>query len=244
MRAVQIASFGGPENLQVVDVPRPEPGPNEVLIRVVRCGVNPVDRSQLIGRWQWLQLPHIPGSEIAGTVEMLGPGVGGLTPGQRVGVAWRLFCGRCHYCLRGHEQLCMSDPRTATAPAMPGAFTEGGYAEYAVVPAANAIPLPDNVDFDAACTATLDGVTAWHMMERARVAPGDHVHLATFYAQEQEIVGSTGGSRVDLVQCLDAMARGALKAVVYKRFPLASAAAAIQALGDQGRLGKIVLEVA
>ena len=60
MRAVQITAFGGPEGLELVDVPRPEPGPNEVLIRVVRTGVNPVDRSQLTGRWTWLQLPHIP----------------------------------------------------------------------------------------------------------------------------------------------------------------------------------------
>jgi 2-desacetyl-2-hydroxyethyl bacteriochlorophyllide A dehydrogenase len=347
MRAMQITAFGGPEHLKLVDVPRPEPGPNEVLIRVVRSGVNPVDRSQLIGRWPWLQLPHIPGSEIAGTVEALGPGVDGIAAGQRVAVALRLFCGRCHYCLRGEEQRCMSDPRTTTAPAIPGAFTEGGYAEYTVVPAANAIPVPDAVDFDSACAAALDGVTAWHMVERARVAPGERVlvvgasgglgtfflqicrlcgavpyavtgspqhrahleslgaaavidrttqdvaaearrladgrgmdvvldptgaaswaasigalarggryatcgiltgpevtlNLAPFYAQEQEIVGSTGGKRVDLVQCLDALARGTLRAVLYRRFPLVEAGAALNALSDQGRLGKVLLEV-
>ncbi|MGH2369228.1 MAG: alcohol dehydrogenase catalytic domain-containing protein, partial [Chloroflexota bacterium] len=183
MRAVQITAFGGPENLSVVDLPRPEPGPNEVLIKVVHSGVNPVDRSQLTGRWQWLRLPHIPGSEIAGTVEALGSGVTGVAVGQRVGVALRLFCGRCHYCLRGLEQLCTSDPRSATAPAIPGAFTEGGYAEYTVVPAANAISIPEGVDFDAACTATLDGVTAWHMVDRARVGTGDRVL----------VVGASGG---------------------------------------------------
>lgn len=347
MRAVQITAFGGPEGLQLVEVPRPEPGANEVLVRVVRSGVNPVDRSQLTGRWQWLRLPHIPGSEIAGTVEAVGPGVSDITPGQRVGVALRLFCGRCPYCLRGEEQQCMADPRTSVSPAIPGAFTEGGYAEYTVVPAANAIPLPDAVDFDAACAATLDGVTAWHMVDRARVQPGDRVlvvgasgglgtfflqmcrlrgavpyavtgssshsatfeelgaeavidrtsqevaaearrltggrgvdvvldptgaaswqasiaalarggryatcgiltgaevtlNLATFYAQEQEIVGSTGGKRLDLVQCLDALARGALRAIIHRRFPLAQAAEAIRALDERGRLGKILLEV-
>ncbi|MBI3974702.1 MAG: alcohol dehydrogenase catalytic domain-containing protein [Chloroflexi bacterium] len=347
MRAVQITAFGGPENLKVVDVPRPEPGANEVLVKIVRSGVNPVDRSQLIGRWQWLQLPHIPGSEIAGTIAALGPGVSGLKIGQRVGVALRLFCGRCYYCLRGQEQLCESDPRSATAPAIPGAFTEGGYAEYTAVPAVNAIPLPDEVDFDAACTATLDGVTAWHMVDRARVEPGDCVlvvgatgglgtfflqlcrlrgavpfavtgtpqhagrleelgaeatidrtaqdvaaearrltdgrgmnvvldptgaaswpasigslarggryatcgiltgaevtlNLAPFYTQEQEAIGSTGGTRLDLAQCLDAIARGTLRAVIYKHFPLEDAAAAMAALGDEHRLGKVLLTI-
>jgi NADPH:quinone reductase-like Zn-dependent oxidoreductase len=69
------------------------------------------------------------------------------------------------------------------------------------------------------------------------------LNLAPFYAQEQEIVGSTGGTRLDLVQCLDAMARGRLRATVYKRFPLDQAAAAIGALSDEGRLGKVLLDV-
>jgi len=348
MRAVQITAFGGPEHLRLVERPQPTPGPNEVLVKVMRCGVNPVDRSQLAGRWPWLQLPHIPGSEIAGTVAALGPGVQGLEVGQRIAVALRLFCGRCHYCLQGKEELCMSDPRTTTAPAMPGAFTEGGYAEYTVVPAANVLPVPESVDADAACAATLDGVTAWHMVDRARLAPGERVlvvgttgglgtfflqicrlrgavpyavtgspeharrleelgaeavidrttqdvaaearrltggrgmdvvldpigkeswpssiaalarggrlatcgiltgpevslNLAPFYAQEQEIIGSTGGTRFDLAQCLDAMARGRLRPVIYKHFPLEQAAEAIRALGDEGRLGKVLLDIA
>lgn len=348
MKAVQIVAFGGPEHLAFGDVPTPEPGPGEVRVRVTRCGVNPVDRSQVLGRWQWLTLPHIPGSEIAGTVDALGPGVGGLHVGERVAVALRLFCNRCHYCLQGREQLCMADPRTLTAPAIPGAFTEGGYAEYTIIPAANAIPVPTGLDDDHACVAALDGLTAWHMVEQARVRVGDHVlvvgasgglgtlflqmvarrgavahavtgsmenadqlrgfgaatvtdrtsgdvaaavrnltggrgmdvvldptgaaswvssmgalarggryatcgiltgaevtfNLAPFYAQEHEIIGSTGGSRRDLVECMAAMARHEVWVPIHARYPLARAADAMRALGDPGRLGKVLLDVA
>lgn len=348
MKAVQIVAFGGPEHLAYREVATPEPGPGEVRIRVARCGVNPVDRSQVLGRWPWLALPHTPGSEIAGTVDALGPGVDGVRPGERVAVALRLFCNRCHYCLRGQEQLCMADPRTRTAPAIPGAFTEGGYAEYTVIPALNAIPVPEALDDDRACVAALDGLTAWHMVDRARVGAGDHVlvvgasgglgtlflqmvarrgavahavtgsmanadhlrafgaatvtdrsavdvaaaardltdgrgmdvvldptgaaswvsslgalarggryatcgiltgaevtlNLAPFYAQEHEVIGSTGGTRRDLVECMAAMARGEIRVPVHARFPLAAAADAMRALGDPGRLGKVLLDVA
>jgi len=70
-----------------------------------------------------------------------------------------------------------------------------------------------------------------------------NLNLAPFYAQEQEIVGSTGGRRLDLVHCLDALAQGRLRAVIYKRFPLDQAPSAIDALSDHGRLGKVLLEV-
>jgi NADPH:quinone reductase-like Zn-dependent oxidoreductase len=69
------------------------------------------------------------------------------------------------------------------------------------------------------------------------------LNLAPFYAQEQEIIGSTGGKRFDLVQCLDAMAQGRLRAIVYKRFPLDQAATALGALSDSSRVGKVLLEV-
>ena len=348
MRAVQITAFGGPEQLRVVDVPRPEPGPDQALIRVAYCGVNPVDRSQLTGRWSWLPIPHTPGSEISGTVEAVGELAGGLRPGQKVAIAFRVFCGRCHYCLQGREEACNADPHSANAPIMVGLPSEGGYAEYVLVPARNVLPLPDGVDLAAACAAALDGVTAWHETQRAEVQAGDRVlvtgasgglgtffiqfakqrgavvyaitgkadltdrlralgadaiidrskedvaarareltdgrgvdvvldstgaatlpahlaalaplgrlalggiltgaeapiNLAPFYAQQQQIIGSTGGSRRDLAQVLDAIARGAVSPVVWRRFPLAEAAQALGALNAPDRFGKVLLEVA
>ncbi len=105
MKAWQFAAFGGPERLEMREVERPAPGPGEVLVRVTRCGVNPIDRSVLSGRFAWLALPHTPGAEIVGTVEALGAGTAGAPPvGSPVALAFRLFCGRCYYCLRGREE--------------------------------------------------------------------------------------------------------------------------------------------
>jgi NADPH:quinone reductase-like Zn-dependent oxidoreductase len=348
MRAVQITTFDGPDGLRVVDGPRPAPKADEVLVRVRRCGVNPVDRSQATGRWDWLTLPHIAGSEISGIVEEVGALAGPLQRGQSVAVAFRIFCGRCHYCLQGREEACNADPRSANAPIMVGLPSEGGFAEYVVVPAKNVLPIPADVDFDAGCVAVLDGITAWHETERADIRPGDHVlvtgasgglgtffiqfaklrgavvhavtgraataarlrqlgadsvidrrsedvaqrareltagrgvdaildstgagmfganlralaplgrlvicgiltgpeaqlNLAPFYAQQQQVIGSTGGSRRDLEAVLAAMGRGKVQPVIWRHFPLDRAADAMRALDDPDRFGKVVLDVA
>lgn len=347
MRAVQIASFDGPDGLRVVERPRPTPKADEVLVQVRHCGVNPVDRSQTTGRWQWLGLPHVPGSEISGVVAETGALVSHVQPGAPVAVAFRVFCGRCHYCLRGREEACNADPRSSNAPIMVGLPSEGGYAEYVIAPGQNVLPIPAGVALDVACAATLDGVTAWHEADRASIEPGDHVlvtgatgglgtffiqiaklrgavvyaltgrpetaerlrrlgadavidrrgadvagqvrelsggrgvdaildstgagsfganlqalaplgrlvicgilagataelNLAPFYAQQQQIIGSTGGSRRDLEALLDAMARGKVQPVMWRHFPLEQAADAMRALDDPQRFGKVVLDV-
>jgi NADPH:quinone reductase-like Zn-dependent oxidoreductase len=349
MRAWQIAKFGGPECLELHEVETPTPGPGEALVRVAYCGVNPLDRGLLAGRFTWLALPHTPGTEIVGTVEAVGPAgdEAPLAVGTSVAVAFRLFCGRCYYCLRGREEACIADPRGAVAPLAVGVVTPGGYAEYVRVPAKNCLPLPAGLALDAACTAVVDGTTAWHLIERARVAPEDYVlvvgatggvglyavqiasahgarvaalargpekarrlaeygaelvldrtvedvvqrlrdwtggrgvdaaldpvgaatwdtslaalaplgryatcgvltgaevklNLAPFYAQEQEIVGATGGTRAELLHTLDGLARGRLRSAIWRTFPFAEAPAALAALGDEDRFGKILLQV-
>ena len=349
MKAWQITAFGGPEQLELREVEPPTPGPGEALVRVSYCGVNPIDRSVISGRFQWLPLPHTPGAEIVGTVAALGPVPTGVPPvGTAVALAFRIFCGQCYYCLRGREEACSSDPRGATAPVALGVTAPGGYAEYVVVPAKNCLPLPTGVEPADACTAVVDGATAWHMVDRARVAPEERVlvvgatggvglyamqiarargarvaalargaekaqhlreygaelvidrttedvlarlrrwsggrgvdvaidpvgaatwetslaalaplgryatcgmltggdvelNLAPFYASQHEIVGSTGGARVDLLQCLEGLAVGRLRAEIWRTYPLAEAPQALDALGDETRFGKIVLQVA
>ena len=134
MRAVHIASFDGQAGLRAVEMTRPAPKADEVLVRVRHCGVNPVDRSQSTGRWTWLALPHVPGSEISGVVEEAGALVSHVQPGTPAAVACHVFCGRCHYCLRGREEACNADPRSANAPMVVGLPSEGGDVEYVIAP--------------------------------------------------------------------------------------------------------------
>src|SRR5215210_4441160 len=110
MRAWQLTAFGAPDGLELREVQRPSPGAGEVLVRVTHCGVNPIDRAVIGGRFPWVALPHTPGAEIVGVVEGLGPmGTGEAPPvGTPVALAFRLFCGHCAMCLVGREEACES----------------------------------------------------------------------------------------------------------------------------------------
>lgn len=167
MRAVQFETTGGPEELRVVDLPTPEPAAAEVLIRVEACGLNRLDIMMRSGQVPCNPMPHIPGSEPAGAIAALGPGVRGLAEGQRVTVAPYLFCGSCEFCLSGREEICLKS-------AILGHATQGGYAQYVAVPATNVIPLPDGVSAEQAAAVSLAMLTAYHMLvTRARVQPGE-----------------------------------------------------------------------
>ena len=116
---------GGP--LRLVDRAVPEPGPNEIRVRVTVCGVCRTDLHLAEGDLA----PHgpdvVPGHEVVGTVDALGPGADRFSVGARVGIAWlRHTCGTCRFCRRGDENLCL-DPRFT------GWDADGGYAEHAVV---------------------------------------------------------------------------------------------------------------
>ncbi|HEY8476248.1 MAG TPA: zinc-binding dehydrogenase [Chloroflexota bacterium] len=169
MRAVVFHEHGGPEVLAPAEVPRPEAGPGQVVVRVRACGVNRLDIWVRSGRRGPVPLPHIQGSEVAGEVAEVGPGVVGVEAGQRVVVYPWLFCGHCEACLGGTETVC---DRTDIL----GVQSQGGYAEYVAVPAANALPLPPALDFVEGAAVTLSTLTAWHMVVgRARVQPGETV---------------------------------------------------------------------
>jgi Zn-dependent alcohol dehydrogenases len=123
---------GGP--LRPVEAPDPQPGPGEVRVRA--CGVRRTDLDLVEGDLLPRRPMTVPGHEVVGAVDVLGPGAGRFAVGERVGIAWlRGTCGRCRWCRTGRENLC-------PGAAFTGWDADGGYAEYAVVPEAFAYRLP------------------------------------------------------------------------------------------------------
>jgi NADPH:quinone reductase-like Zn-dependent oxidoreductase len=170
MRAVFIEQQGGPEVVQVGEQPTPEPGPGQVLIKVGACGVNWLDILIREGRTPAnIAFPRIMGSEVAGTVAALGPGVASIAEGARVAVHPYLHCGTCEFCLAGEESVCIRGD-------ILGLMSNGGYAEYVTVPANSLVPLPESLSFVDAAAVSLATLTAWHMLiTRARLKPGESV---------------------------------------------------------------------
>jgi len=167
MRAVPITTHGGPDVLTLRDVPEPTPSAGDAIVRVRACALNHLDLWQRRGIARVAQLPHIPGSDIAGEVVDGGPS--GLPAGTRVIVHPGLTCGRCAACFAGHDSLC-------DHYGVVGYQSEGGYAELVAVPAANLVSIPDGVTFESAAAFPLTFLTAWHMLvSRANVRAGETV---------------------------------------------------------------------
>ncbi|MCY0878736.1 MAG: zinc-binding dehydrogenase [Firmicutes bacterium] len=168
MRAVVFDHFGDSAALAWREVPTPEPGPGEVLVRVAYVGVNRLDVMARAGEVGAIPLPHISGSEVAGIVVQGGAGTR-IASGTRVAVAPYLYCGQCEFCLKGQETLCLQSD-------ILGLNSQGGYAEYVVAPERSLVPLPDGVSERDAAAVALSAVTAWHMLvDQVRIKPGDVV---------------------------------------------------------------------
>lgn len=168
MKAVRIHQHGGPEVLRYEDVPEPEIGPEDALIRVKACALNFLDiwvRRGIPG----IKLPHIPGSDVAGIIEKLGQDVEGFSKGERVVINPGISCGQCEYCQQGEDSLCLSFH-------IIGEQVDGGYAELVRVPARNLMRIPEGFSFEEAAAAPLVFLTAWRaLITRAKVRPGEDV---------------------------------------------------------------------
>jgi NADPH:quinone reductase-like Zn-dependent oxidoreductase len=189
MRAAVFSEFGGPEQIHLADVEIPEPGPGEVRLSVKASAMNHLDLWIRRGLPLKITMPHIGGSDVAGVVDAVGPGVQGITSGTRVVVDPSLdydwYDG------------------TPSGPGLPGKefriigeHTQGGFAEFCVVPADNLLEIPEHVPFETAAAASLVSVTAWRgLMVRGALRTGETVL----------ITGGSGGVSTVAIQ----MARAA-----------------------------------
>ncbi len=159
MRAVHIADSGAPEDvLEIRELPRPEPGPEEVTVAVRACALQHADVFARVGHPEIeATFPKRPGTEIAGVVDEVGDGVEGWTPGDRVNVYHHVSCGECEFCERGEQTMCPHDRKF-------GSDFPGGLAEYVRVPAANLESVPEHVDMTTAAAWPSSFTTAWRML--------------------------------------------------------------------------------
>ncbi len=159
---------GGPEVLRYEDFPTPEPGPDEVLVRVRASGLNHLDVFTRRGeQGRRVKLPHILGIETAGEVAALGDGVVDLQVGDRVISGPGIWCGQCEMCRAGEENMCVER-------LIVGVDVHGGYAEYIKLPAYALAPLPESISFEEGAATLIAFGTAWHMLvDRAALSPGE-----------------------------------------------------------------------
>ncbi len=170
MDAVVLREHGGPDVLRFEQIEVEEPGPGQVRVEVRAVALNHLDLWVRRGGPAFkLQYPHRLGSDVAGVVDALGPGVEGLAVGSKVVVSPGVSCGVCQACLSGRDNLCRQY-------AILGEHTQGGYARYLVVPRANIAPYPGELSFPDAAASLLSFLTAWQMLvSRAQVRPGETV---------------------------------------------------------------------
>jgi D-arabinose 1-dehydrogenase-like Zn-dependent alcohol dehydrogenase len=185
MKVIQVAKAGG--TLDLTERSIPEVKPNWVRIKVQACGVCHSDMMLKEGQWPGVQYPRVPGHEVAGVIDEVGPDVKPWKKGQRVGVGWYGgHCGICEPCRRGELALCRVGPVT-------GFSHDGGYAEYMIAPAQSLAAVPDELTPEVVAPLMCAGITTYNALRNSGARPGDLVaiqaigglgHLAVQYANK------------------------------------------------------------
>lgn len=190
---------GAGEGLTLEEREPPAPGPGQVRVRVYACGICHSDRFVVEALWPGLELPRVPGHEVAGVVDAVGAGVTRLKPGDRVGIGWHGgHDGTCASCLAGDYHHCVDAQIT-------GISMDGGYAEYLVAPEVALANVPAGMSFQEAAPLLCAGVTTFNALRNADARPGDVVgiqglggldHLGVQYARAMgfEVVALSRGA--------------------------------------------------
>ena len=162
--------------LQLHERPTPIPKAGQVLVKIHVCGVCRTDLHVVEGELPDIALPIIPGHQAVGTVVQLGTGVSEMAVGDRMGIAWlQGTCGQCEFCISGRENLCLKALFT-------GYQVDGGYAEYAVVPARFAYPIPPVFSDDEAAPLLCAGIIGYRALRLSSIQPGQRLGLYGFGA--------------------------------------------------------------
>jgi D-arabinose 1-dehydrogenase-like Zn-dependent alcohol dehydrogenase len=168
MRTVQVTGPKGPFKLVERDIP--EPGAGMARINVQACGVCHSDVYTKEGLFPGIRYPRVPGHEVAGVIDALGPDVIGWRAGQRVGVGWHGgHCGYCDSCRRGDFVTCR------VAAQVPGIAYDGGYADYLIAPSGALALIPDELSAAEAAPLMCAGVTTFNSLRNSGARPGDLV---------------------------------------------------------------------
>ncbi len=178
----------GVDNLKLAELPDPEPGPGEVVVRVKLAGVNPIDYA-VVERIP-VRLPHIPGAEGAGVVEKVGQGVDDIEIGDRVTVYNRIFDGTCDMCISGKENMCRKG-------GIMSVLTDGSYQELWKVPAKNAVKIGD-MAWELAASLPTAVISPYHALREAGLSLGETLivlgatgNTGRFAVQLGKIMGAT-----------------------------------------------------
>ncbi len=164
------------EPLSLVQLPEPTPADNEVLIKVLACGVCHTELDEIEGRTPPSHLPVVLGHQVIGEITGIGKNVKNLKPGERAGVAWIFSsCGKCSYCLSGQENLCAEFKAT-------GRDANGGYAEYMTVNEAYTHPVPELFTNPQAAPLLCAGAVGYRSLILTKLRKGQNIGLSGFGA--------------------------------------------------------------
>ena len=188
MKAIRMTGPG--EALQLQEVPIPTIDEKDILVRIRAAGICHSDAHYRAGRSTMGMLPITLGHEVAGVIEKVGAQVADRKVGDRICLHYNISCGNCYQCSTGNDQFC-------SKVKMIGHHVDGGYAEYIVVPGRNAVPLPDEISFEAGATLMCASATSLHALYKARLKAGETVAIFG--------VGGLGLSAIQLAKALGAV---------------------------------------